>query len=77
MGMGRAAESQRRDVFAVDVGKALEALRLAWGAVYDIRFQDGRYAASRWDAPWDEITGETPDELTTRMRANWAPEGMR
>jgi hypothetical protein len=77
MGTGRAAQGQRRDVFAVDVGKALEALMLAWGAAYDIRFQDGRYAASRWDAPWDEITGETPDELTARMRADWAHESAR
>ena len=64
-----------RDVFAVDVGRALEALRLRWGDAYDIRFGDGLWTAARRDAPWDEITGQTPDELTAGMRADWAREG--
>jgi hypothetical protein len=77
MGMGRAtAEGQRRDPFAVDEGKALEALRLCWGDVYDIRFQDGLWTAARKDAPWAEMEGCTPDELTAAMRADWAHEGV-
>ncbi len=60
----------------MDVDQALEALRLCWGDAYDIRFQDGLYVASRWEAPWDEITGCTPDELNAGMRVDWAHEGM-
>lgn len=64
-------------MFAVDEGKALEALRLAWGDAYDITFGDGRWTGARKDAPWTVITGQTPDELTAGIRADWAHQEVR
>ena len=65
---------QRRGVFDVDEDRALEALRLAWGDVYDIGFEYGRWIASRRGAE-ETLTGDTPDALNVRIRADWAREG--
>jgi hypothetical protein len=66
---------QRRDVFAVDEDRALEALRLAWGDAYNIRFEDGRWIAISRDAEARVPTGDTPDALNLAIRAGWAREG--
>jgi hypothetical protein len=77
MTMGKAAgDGQRkRDVFAVDQDRALEALRLAWGDAYDIASGDGRWTAVSRDAEARVFTGSTPDGLNLAIRADWAHEG--
>ena len=49
---------QRRGVFDVDEDRALDALRMSWGDVYDIGHEYDRWvasrrtaAAARWKAP--------------------------
>jgi hypothetical protein len=66
-----------RGPFAVDTGRALEALRLEWTAHYDTGFADGAYRAARTDGTGDLLTGQTPDELAAAIRADWAARGMR
>jgi hypothetical protein len=61
-----------RDVFAVDVGRALEALDFAWGDVYEIGHEDGIWLAESRDGRGRRLTGKTPDELNAAMRADWA-----
>jgi hypothetical protein len=64
---------QRRGVFDVDEDRALEALRLSWGGVYDIGREDGRWVARRrGDGSAGTLTGETPDALNAAMRTGWA-----
>ena len=66
-----------RGPFAVDTGRALEALRLEWAAEYDAGFADGAYRAARIDGTGDLLTGQTPDELAAAIRADWAAGGTR
>jgi hypothetical protein len=75
--MGRSAPvSGHRSVFNVDEKRALEALRLTWGDAYAICFDDAiTEGGARWRA-WrlgggTAITGSTPDELNTAIRADW------
>ena len=63
--------------FAVDMDRALDALRLEWAAQYDTGFADGAYRAARIDGTGDLLTGQTPDELTAAIRADWAARGTR
>ena len=64
-------------VFDVDVERALDALRLEWGTVYVVCFDDAVSDGSRWQA-WRlgkigvRLTGATPDELSAAMRADLA-----
>jgi len=74
---GRPAAVSRRGVFDVDEQRAAEAFRLVWGQAYDIAFADGTWRASRLDGPGTLITGETPDELTVAIRADWARRSAR
>lgn len=68
----------RRGVFDVDAERALEALRLDWGGVYTICFDDapggGRAGWRAWrvGGSGTAITGTTPDELNAAVRADWA-----
>lgn len=62
---------QQRGVFEVDERRALDALRLEWGDAYDIGFEAGAWIAYSRDAGRRVISGETPDELTMRLRADW------
>ena len=68
--------SGHRGVFDVDEKRALEALRLTWGDTYAICFDDAIIGGgARWRA-WrlgggTAITGSTPDELNTAIRADW------
>jgi hypothetical protein len=64
-------QQQRRGVFDVDEDRALVALRLSWGDVYDIGREDGQWAARCRDGRGGALTGETPDELNRAMRAEW------
>ncbi len=59
--------------FSVDVGKALDALGLAWSDEYDeITEDEGKWTAHHQDAPeGDVITAGTPDELNRLIRADW------
>lgn len=61
----------RRGVFEVHGRRALDALRLEWGDDYDVGFEAGAWIAYSRDAGRRVISGETPDELTARLRADW------
>jgi len=67
--------SGHRGVFDVAEERALEALRLTWGDAYAICFDDSiTEGGARWRA-WrlgggTAITGSTPDELNTAIRAD-------
>ena len=67
--------SGHRGVFDMDEKRALEALRLTWGDAYAICFDDSiTEGGARWRA-WrlgggTAITGSTPDELNTAIRAD-------
>ncbi len=60
-----------------DVGKdrAVEALRLAWGDACEVSVSRDKYRACRVDGDGEELTGDTPDELYARIRADWARGG--
>jgi hypothetical protein len=70
-----AAGGQRRGVFDVDEDRALEALRLAWGDAYDIGFEGGAWIATSRGGEGRTFTGDTPDALNVKVRADWAREG--
>jgi hypothetical protein len=76
--MGRAgdngAAAAGRRIFEVDEVRALEAFHLHWGDAYDISMEDGVWRARRQGAD-DIFTGVTPDELTAKIRADWARGG--
>jgi hypothetical protein len=63
----------------VHVERALDALRLEWGTVYVVCFDDAVGDGSRWQA-WRlgkigiRLAGATPDELSAAMRADLAGE---
>jgi hypothetical protein len=61
----------RRGAFGVDTDRALDALRLEWGDIYDTGFADRAFRAARIDGTGDLLTGETPDELAAAIRADW------
>jgi hypothetical protein len=71
--------ARRRGVFDVDVDHALDALRLEWGTIYVVCFDDAVGDDRRWQA-WRlgtigvRLTGGTPDELSAAMRADLAGE---
>jgi hypothetical protein len=60
-------ERDPHDPFEVDEERAVDALRLTWGARYEIKACEGGYEAARREKPWVTLTGETPDELTRAM----------
>jgi hypothetical protein len=60
-----------RGAFNRDPDRAAEALRMAWGAEYDIGFADGAWRAARLDGTGDLLTGAVPDELAAAIRADW------
>lgn len=61
------------DPFAVDEDKALSALSLAWGDLYEVYVVAGQWQAWHDSAPdHDVITGSTPDELNRAIRADWS-----
>jgi hypothetical protein len=64
-----------RDPFAVDEERALDALTLAWGDAYSIRFEHGAWVATSRDAEARTFTGDTPDALNRAIRADWARGG--
>jgi len=66
---------QQRGVFDVNEDRALEALRLAWGDAYVIGFERGAWVATSRDAEARTFTGDTPDALNVKVRADWAREG--
>ena len=67
----RTSEDRRRGVFDVDEDRALDALRMSWGDVYDIGHEHGQWVASRRDDRGGTLTGSNPDELNRQMRADW------
>ena len=64
-------DNRRRGVFDVDEDRALDALRMSWGDVYDIGHEYDWWVASRRDGRGGTLTGSTPDELNRQMRAGW------
>jgi hypothetical protein len=66
------ATGTRHSVPGVDNHRAHEALRLAWGQVYDLGFADGGWHACRLDGDDTTLlTGTTPAELNAAIRADW------
>ena len=61
----------------VDQDRAIDALRLTWGETHDLGFADGAYRAVRLDGTGDLLTGRTPDELATAIRADWGTRSAR
>jgi hypothetical protein len=72
---GQPGGGQPRGVFDVDEGRTLEALRLAWGDAYDVDAGHGTWTAVSWDGEARTLTGNTPDALNVKIRADWAREG--
>jgi hypothetical protein len=72
---GTGSDVPQRDPFAVNIGHALETLGLAWGDAYGISCEGGEYTAVSKDDGHRVITGQTPDELMLRIRADWARRG--
>lgn len=72
-------DSRRRGPFAVDEGRALDALELAWGEEYDeIWVCGGEWGAHRKGGGDDDVvTGTTPDELNAKIQADRAHRGAR
>jgi len=69
-------DQRHRDVSGVDQERALDALRLAWGDAYDIGFGRGEWTATSRDAGKRAFTGDTPDALTVKIRADWARQAI-
>ena len=73
---GPAADGQRPGVFTVDTDRALEALRLTWGNVYAVCFDDAiemggdRWQARRIGGHGIRLAGATPDELNAAIRGD-------
>jgi hypothetical protein len=74
---GSAADGRGRGAFSVDTDRALEALRLTWGNIYSVCFDDaieiggGRWQAWRIGGHGVRLAGATPDELNAAIRADW------
>jgi hypothetical protein len=71
------ASQARRGVSGAGPDRAADALRQAWGQEYDIGFADGAWRAYRLDGGGNLLTGPTPDELATAIRADWAARTTR
>jgi hypothetical protein len=56
----RTSEDRRRGVFDVDEDRALDALRMSWGDVYDIGHEHGQWVASRRDGRGPRTHGQHP-----------------
>ena len=69
------AAGRQRGVFDVGKDRAVEALRLAWGDACEVSVSRDKYRACRVDGDGEELTGDTPDELYARIRADWARGG--
>ena len=72
--MGSAAAARRaqpRGPFAVDKDRALTELELAWseGGYHGFTAADGTWCAIT--SAGEVLTGVTPDELATAIRAHW------
>jgi hypothetical protein len=60
------------DPFAVDEGRTLDVLTLAWGDSYHISISDDLWQARHHDArDQHALTGHTPDELNRAIRADY------
>jgi len=74
---------QRRGIFAVDTGRALETLHVAWGDAHAVCFDDApgpgglRWRAWRLDSSGDMITGTMPDDLNAAITADCTAGGTR
>jgi hypothetical protein len=66
------------DPFTVNEAHALSALGLAWADEYDIWVIDGKWQAVRTDNPdGEELSGDTPDELSRAIRDDWRSRALR
>lgn len=69
-----------RGVSGLDDRRALDALRLSWGDVYDAISAGGDGAFPVWTAVSRDrgrrmLTARTPGELNAAMRADWTTWG--
>jgi hypothetical protein len=62
----------KRDIFAVNEPAALAELERAWasGGYHGFACDDGNWSAI--SSAGDILTGDTPDGLTSAIRAHWA-----
>jgi hypothetical protein len=62
---------QCRGVFEVEEDRALAELEQAWadGGYHGISVDDGLWSAI--SSAGDVLTGDTPDALTSKIRAHW------
>jgi hypothetical protein len=65
------AEMRHREVFKVDEDRAVAALELAWadGGYHGFCADGGTWSAI--SSAGDVLTGDTPDALTQKIRADW------
>lgn len=68
----RALERTPRDPFAVDAGRAVDAMRAAWGDSYYVTACEGGYEAVRRHGQRVSLTAATPDELTRALLSDSA-----
>lgn len=62
-----ALEHHPRDPFAVDTGRAVDALKIQWGDSYRIKACEDGYEATRRHGPRVALTAPTPDALAKAM----------
>jgi len=66
------------DPFAVDPGRALDAIHLTWGDVYLAEYTEaGGWIAWRRDGLGGPIAAGTPDELIRGIRDDWDMRPVR
>jgi hypothetical protein len=65
------ASAGGRGVSDAGPGRAADALRLAWGAAYDIGFAGDAWHACPLAGDAYLITATTPHELSAAIRADW------
>jgi hypothetical protein len=56
-----------RDPFAVDTERAVDALKIQWAVLYEIKACEGGYEAVRRHGPRVTLTEPTPDALVKAM----------
>jgi len=69
--MGRAASRAGDGTGTLDEAQALEALRLAWGATWDIGCGSARWRAARRDGSGHVLTRASAEGLALALRISY------